>query len=384
MLYFVLEFSERDVCALRWVVVMDSYGYICNMGIFRQLKVKVVDHAVVIAVLMMALSPAYDATAQPDCSKMRNEAFEFIRGMPADLQGLQELAVRMAMAGDVAALEVVRNSRNKVAELPEDVSAMDIEGKYRLYMPAQISRRQLPVLIYLHGGGWCFGSINSCARFCSEFVKASGIAVLAVDYPLAPECPYPAALGCCMEAVNFVYDNAAQYNLDKYRISIGGDSAGGNLALATALGMVVAGGNSDKTHAPCLDSLILFYPVVKAWNDNSDSWQKYGNGYGLDSGIMEAFNEAYIGENDPASPLISPFCAEAVYLAQLPPVLIVNADHDILRDQGADMYAALVHAGVRAYRKVLPGTTHLFITVPGQSTAFREAVRLSAEFIRNL
>ena len=99
---------------MRWVVVMDSYGYICNMGKFRQLKVKVVDRAVVIAVLMMALSPAYDATAQPDCSKMRNEAFEFIRGMPADLQGLQELAVRMALAGDVAALEAVRPSRNKV------------------------------------------------------------------------------------------------------------------------------------------------------------------------------------------------------------------------------------------------------------------------------
>lgn len=315
--------------------------------------------------------------------RMRREAMEFVGGLPVGLQAAQEQAVRQAMAGDLSALEAVRNSRNVRPELPAGVTATDIGDRYRLYKPIGGDGKPLPVLIYLHGGGWCFGSVNSCARFCGEFAGEAGAAVLAVEYPLAPEHPYPAALDCCTEAVSFVRDHAAEYGLDPDAVSIGGDSAGGNLALATALRLIYASVEGGGT-VPPLHSLVLFYPVVKAWNDGSGSWRDFGVGFGLDSGIMEAFNEAYVGTEDPRSALISPFCAGEKHLSQLPPVLIVNADHDILRDQGAEMHAALVKAGVNATRTVFPGTTHLFITVPGQAAAFRAAVKMSAEFIRAL
>ena len=321
--------------------------------------------------------------AETLADRMRREAVEFVGGLPSDLQKMQEQAVRQAMAGDLSALEAVRNSRNGRPELPAGVTATDIGDRYRLYKPIAGDGKPLPVLIYLHGGGWCFGSVNSCARFCGEFAGEAGAAVLAVEYPLAPEHPYPAALDCCTEAVGFVRDHAAEYGLDPDAVSIGGDSAGGNLALATALRLIYASGEGGGT-VPPLRSLVLFYPVVKAWNDGSGSWRDFGAGFGLDSGIMEAFNEAYVGTEDPRSALISPFCSEKKHLAQLPPVLIVNADHDILRDQGAEMHAALVKAGVNATRTVFPGTTHLFITVPGQPAAFREAVKMSAAFIRAL
>lgn len=316
---------------------------------------------------------------------MESEAESFLSSVPADLQSRQELAVRKAMEGDTAPLDSVRNSRNAAAELPDGVKAVDIDGLYRLYTPAAGSDRPLPVLVYLHGGGWCFGSINSCSRFCAEFVRESGMAVLAVEYPLAPEHPYPSALNACVDAVAYVSDNARELGLDAGAISVGGDSSGGNLALATALRLVyseaiVAGRDADAV-LPRLKSLVLFYPVVKAWNDGSDSWKQYGKGYGLDSGIMEAFNAAYIGDNDPCMPLISPYCAAEEHLAQLPPALIINASDDILCDQGREMQELLAKAGADVRREVFPGASHLFITVAGQPTAFRRAVEAAASFI---
>ena len=94
---------------------------------------------------------------------------------------------------------------------------------------------------------------------------------------------------------------------------------GGNLALAAALAIVSGRSAGDaRLPADALRSLVLFYPVVKAWDDRSESWKAYGSGYGLDSQIMDAFNEAYAGEADARDPLLSPFCAASGSLAQLP------------------------------------------------------------------
>ena len=132
---------------------------------------------------------------------------------------------------------------------------------------------------------------------------------------------------------------------------------------------------------PKIHSLVLFYPVVKVWNDNSESWKAFNKGYGLDGEIMETFNDAYTGETDSQLPLISPFNAARVHLAQLPPTLLINADYDILRDQGKEMFDKMKEAGAEIGREVLPGTPHLFITVPGQPTAFRQAVKLTTDFL---
>lgn len=319
---------------------------------------------------------------------MRKEAQAFLSSLPDGLQKSQEDAVRSAIRGDVSALYAVRSSRNREPEVPDDVKTQDIGRHYRLFRPAGYEGTSLPVLVYLHGGGWCFGSINSCTRFCAELSRKAKMAVLAVDYPLAPEHPYPAALDACTEAVMFAYGYAAEYGFDSGRISVGGDSAGGNLALSVALNLmlarkIVAGQvrKEAEDDIPRLHSLVLFYPVTKAWADGSQTWQEYGEGYGLDAGLMDAFNEAYVGSADARLPLVSPGEASDEWLGQLPPTLIVNAAHDILLGQGMELAGRLSQAGISVCHSVLPGTVHLFITVPGQPTAFNRSVELAADFL---
>ena len=222
----------------------------------------------------------------------------------------------------------------------------------------------LPLLIYLHGGGWTFGSINSCSRFCDAIAASGAARVLAIDYSLAPESPFPAALNDCTAALEYAHTNAAILKTTPALISIGGDSAGGNLAVAAAL----------KCGCLPVRSLILFYPVTKAYADDSESWNKYGHGYGLDADLMAEFNKAYTIGTSPHNPLISISSAKTENLAKLPPTLLVGAGRDILRDQGKE-FADRLPGIVR--RVEFPGAVHLFITVPGQPTAFKKAVELS-------
>lgn len=327
-------------------------------------------------IFIYALLAALIMPAGIAAQTMADEERLFLASMPPGLQAAQEQAVRDAIAGDFSALQAVRNSRNVAVSIPDNVKARDINGIYRLYTPRDTTDKKLPLLIYLHGGGWCFGSINSCSEFCAGMVADGGIAVLAVDYPLAPENPYPAALDCCLEAVRFAFGNCMEYGLDAQSISIGGDSAGGNLALCTALRL-----HSETSGNYRLKSVLAVYPVVKAWADGSDSWRSYSVGYGLDGTIMEAFNEAYICGDAADNPFISPYCASDSLLAGLPPVMIINAEHDILHDQGAEMESKLRDNGVNVDRKVLQGTSHLFITVAGQEAARRQAVILSRRFL---
>lgn len=198
-------------------------------------------------------------------------------------------------------------------------------------------------------------------------MAGNGIAVLAVDYRLAPEHGYPEGLDDCMAAV----DTAAA-NLDRWKcsgISLGGDSSGGNLAIATAMSF-------PRDTFRCM---VAFYPVTKAYADNSSSWKEFGDGFGLDSGLMEAFNEAYT--SDIHNPLVSPAEASDDVLKTLPPTLMVAADRDILRDQGADFADRLRRLGNKVEYRLVLGSVHLFITVPGQAAAFGYAVSEASAFI---
>lgn len=309
--------------------------------------------------------------------RMASETAAFLGGMPAGLQESQAEAVRRASAGDCDALRNVRNSRNVASELPEGIVVSEIGTTMKMFRPAAGVGRVRPALLYLHGGGWCFGSINSCTCYCAALAAEADIAVIALDYPLAPENPYPAALNACAEAFDYLVSHADSLGIDPQRISVGGDSAGGNLALALALSKGENGADSQS-----IRSLVLFYPVVYAGNDGSDSWRAFGEGYGLDSSLMDAFNSAYIGSTDVENPLISPIFATDASLRTLPPVLMVNAERDILLDQCSRMAERMEAAGCSLRREIHPSTVHLFITVPGQPTAFRTAVTLSADFLR--
>lgn len=293
-------------------------------------------------ILLSVLSAAC-SSADRDAAVFRREADEFLAAMPAGLQDAQADAVLRACDGDEEPLRAVRASRNAEPALPQGVEAEYITPTLRLYVPTAAARRPLPLLVYLHGGGWTFGSINSCARFCGELAATGAAMVLAVDYRLAPEHPFPQGLDDCMEALAAALRNAAEGGMP-------------------------------------LKSLLLFYPVVTARADGSPSWRDYGSGFALDGRLMEAFNRAYASgcEDDP---LVSVSLARDEALAALSRTLLVAAERDILCSQGEKFAERLASLGADARREVLRGSVHLFITKEGQEHAFRRAVSLSADFM---
>ena len=323
------------------------------------------------AMLLSSCTATQTAKTSQEDLLMRQQADTFLRRMPADLQRRQTAAIWRAMAGDSRGLDSVRLSRNTEWPLPEGVSARMLTPTLRLYEPAEAAGRELPTLIYLHGGGWTFGSVNSCSRFCGAMAASGTARVVAVDYRLAPENPFPAGLEDCKAAVRYVIDHAEELKTDTAAVAIGGDSSGGNLAVATALSTECRGK---------VAMLVLFYPVTLAIADGSASWREFGRGYGLDSDIMEAFDSAYVGKADAKDTRISVGLLPADTLrALLPQTLLLAAGRDILRDQGKDF---ATRAGRKARREELSEAVHLFITVPGQDEAFNKAVRLAADFLR--
>ena len=300
---------------------------------------------------------------------MRTQADAFLRGMPSDLQQRQTTAIMQAIDGDNSSLMAVRNARNTLPEYSDNVQTRMITDNMRLYEPKDRQDETLPLLLYLHGGGWTFGSINSCGRFCDAMAASGKMRVVALDYRLAPEHPYPEGLHDCIAAIGYIIKHADELHVDVSQITVGGDSSGGNLAIATAL--------SDDCRGK-IESLLLFYPVTKAFDDGSESWQQFGKGFGLDAEIMEAFNRAYTLHADAHSTDISVGLCTDDALQALPRTLMVSAERDILRDQGR---AFAERMGDKMTRIEYEGTVHLFITVPGQDAAFERTVDDAVKFI---
>lgn len=326
--------------------------------------------------LSLLASAAFAGIPRQKEERMQLEADSFINAMPPGLQDGQSTAIERALRGDFSFLQKVRNARNARPEFSAVVKVSDflIPGPAdsipaRLFVPEN-AKGKLPLLLYFHGGGWTIGSINSCSRFCDALAATGKTIVLAIDYCLAPEHPYPEPLDDCRAAYGWTLANADNLGSASGLVSLGGDSSGGNLALAVA--------GTEGIAEP--RSLVLFYPVTKAFADGSDSWNDYGSGYGLDSRLMDSFNRAYtsrLTEEERNIPAISP----ALGMCKLPPVLFVAAGRDILFDQGKEFCKGLRRRGTRLQREEFSGAVHLFITVPGQSAAFAEAVKLTANFL---
>ncbi len=325
------------------------------------------------AVVALILSSA-TLTAQPIYPdsviqhKMSVEERAFLSSMKPGLQHSQMLAVRKAMRGDDSDLQQIRVSRNQAPELPETVKTYYPTPDICLFSPKAHTTHTRPILLYLHGGGWCFGSINSCARFCAAVALEGDCMVAALNYRLAPAHPYPAALEDIRQAVSYLREHAAEWGCDPALIAVGGDSAGGNLALAAGMSV------------PGIARIIPIYPVVKLFTEVTPSWSKYGQGYGNDAELLEAFNEAY-ANYDERNSLISVGLSSDEALRTLPPALFISAGHDILLDQTAELVDRMDRLGCPVSYHVYPTATHLFITIPGQPTAFKEAVSAVSKFL---
>ena len=191
-----------------------------------------------------------------------------------------------------------------------------------------------PVVLYLHGGGWSYGSVETVDRFCRRVAQRSGCAVLSVEYRLAPEHVFPAPLEDVEAVLAYVRKEGSALGVDPARIAIAGDSAGGQIATVIA--------RRQRDAATPLDHQVLIYPVIDP-TLSAESYQEFG-GYGLDRESMRAAWAAYVPEPGLRwSPDVAPLAAD---LAGMPPTLIITAEYDVLRDEGADYADALAAAGV--------------------------------------
>lgn len=227
----------------------------------------------------------------------------------------------------------------------------------RLYKPLGVSAAALPVLMYYHGGGWVIGDLDTHDTLCRELANGSGCAVVAVDYRMGPEHPFPAAVEDCWAATCWVKDNAAAQGLDALRLGVGGDSAGGNLAAVVSL---LARDKHQGIELPIRFQLLI-YPGIDQRRGHA-SQVTNGQGYALTSDTMDYFQNHYLADKAQfldwrASPIL------AASLANLPPALLLTAGFDPLRDEGLEYADALSAAGTPCRYVCFDRQIHGFITM---------------------
>ncbi len=242
------------------------------------------------------------------------------------------------------------------------------------HSPANASAAaKLPVLLYFHGGGWVIGDLDTHDTLCRQLANGAGCAVVAVDYRLAPEHRYPAAVDDCLAATRWVQREAEALGLDPARIAVGGDSAGGNLAAVVALAARDAGDLG-------LAFQLLIYPATDMRALHPSHTQN-GSGYLLTRDTIAYFHDHYITERADdldwrASPLLH------ADLARLPPALVMTAGYDPLRDEGLAFAAALTAAGNRASYVCFERQIHGFILMGRVLDEANAAVALCAAELR--
>lgn len=242
--------------------------------------------------------------------------------------------------------------------------------RVRLYRPSGASATPCPLLVWLHGGGWVIGDLESADPTARDLAVQTGAIVASVDYPLAPEHPFPAAPEAGLAAAGWLAGHAAQLGADPARVAVGGDSAGGNLAAVTALLARDRGGPEFKFQ-------LLVYPVTDCLM-SYPSVKENGEGYLLTASAMHWFIDHYLPSGtDPRDPAASPLYAGD--LNSLPPALVITAEFDPLRDEGEAYAARLERAGVPVTASRYDGMIHGFFGMTGVIDSGREAVREAAE-----
>jgi len=221
----------------------------------------------------------------------------------------------------------------------------------RIYRPAGVGPGPQPALVWFHGGGWMFGSLDSADFICRGIAHHSGCQVVSVDYRLSPENKFPAAVDDCFWVTKWIVDHADDLRVDAEHIAVGGDSCGGNLATVVALRARDDGG-------PSLAFQLLVVPVTNHHCD-TPSYRDYGDGYLVTRDAMVWFWSHYLEkESDGNSPLASPL--RAASLAGLPPAIVITAEFDPLRDDGEEYAARLRADGVEVELVRYDGQIHGF------------------------
>lgn len=242
---------------------------------------------------------------------------------------------------------------------PEEVTRVDdrlVPGDgndipVRVYTPEDAVGGSAPLLLWLHGGGWVIGDLDTADATARALANRSGAVTVSVDYRLAPEHPHPAALEDCLAALTWSVENAELLGVDASRVAVGGDSAGGNLAACLCQRV-------RDEFGPEIDFQLLVYPVTDC-TASSQSYEDNAEGYFLTRDAMHWFIGHYLADCDPKDPRVSPLHADS--LAGLPPALVITAEYDPLRDEGESYAAALKDAGVPTQVVRYDGQIHGFV-----------------------
>ena len=239
----------------------------------------------------------------------------------------------------------------KVADLKID--GRNGEIPVRMYTPEH--SKNAPVIVFYHGGGFVIGNLKSHDKVCRRLCKMNQAFVVAVDYRLAPEHKFPAAVEDCYDATKWVSENIAKYGGNGEQLIVMGDSAGGNLAAVTAI-------QARDLGTPKVAAQVLIYPTSDA-RMGHPSITSNGKGYILTKDLMTWFMDNYANnEADKSNPLMSPLLTKD--LSNLPPALVQTAGFDPLRDEGIEYMEKLKAAGNEVAYTNYEGLVHTYFTMP--------------------
>jgi acetyl esterase len=255
---------------------------------------------------------------------------------------------------------------------PEPVSSvasMNVPGPagnlpIRVYTPE--GNPPFPVLVYFHGGGWVIGNLDTHDSLCRSFANGTPCVVVSVDYRLAPEHKFPAAVEDSYAATLWVAQNADRLNADPARIAVAGDSAGGDLAAVVSLMARDKGG-------PSIAYQVLIYPVTDLSSFETQSYREHAESYILTKASMEYYRGHYLrSEQDSYHPYASPLLAPD--LSGLPPAFVVTAEFDVLADEAEAYAKRLEQAGVPVTYRCYKGMIHPFLSFSGVLDRARDAM----------
>jgi acetyl esterase len=269
----------------------------------------------------------------------------------------------------VAARPGIEMARREEIEVPGPAGAIPA----RLYVPPFPAGEPLPLLVYYHGGGWVIGDLETHDAPCRFLAASSGVQVLAVDYRLAPEHPFPAAIEDAVAAYAWVGEQAERFGAGPGRIAVGGDSAGANLAAAVCLLARDAG-----LEPPAMQ--LLIYPVTDC-SRQLPSRHLFREGFLLTRRDMDYFEDRYLPPGtDRSDPRVS--VLQAGDLSRLPPAYVATAGFDPLRDEGEAYAERLREAGVQVALRRHPGLVHTFANLTAICPSARQAMLEAAGALR--
>lgn len=276
-----------------------------------------------------------------------------------------------------------KEKNNKPEALIEDIEVplgSNRQMKVRLVKPMR-SENLLPVVFYIHGGGWVMGDEVTHDRLIRHLADEIPAAVVFPIYTPSPEAQYPQTTDDLFSVLNFIADNGLNYGLDNKRLAVAGDSVGGNMAAVMAIKA------KENNNQPKINFQLLFYPVTNAAFE-TESYHDYAEGPWLTKKAMQWFWQQYApNENDRKEVYASPLRAEREDLEGLPPALIITDENDVLRDEGEDYARKLDEAGVMVGAVRMNGTIHDFLmlnalsdTVPGKAALALAVISLQDIF----